>query len=224
MFCASETSRSVNEADFRKGIKSGGVLGLNGRELEAEMTRLAAKTGSFRPILALNVVNNSAFRPRQQRRNHKPYPFAAARWCERKDVFRAIVPQVVEVLGGLFVPASNIHALGCLRQVGFRDIRFGGPLRRTVKVLSVFGEGLSASEIQKEKKRPGGKRTGDNDACAKEQRKSDSNVPGVSLSPHPYKPFVGRIQIEVADTDQRRAERGLIIEPPCEKLGGKDIR
>ena len=52
------------QTNLRKGIKSGRVLGLNGREFETDLPGLAAKTGSFRPILTLNVVDHGAFRPR----------------------------------------------------------------------------------------------------------------------------------------------------------------
>jgi len=59
-------------------------------------------------------------------------------------VFRAIMPQIMKALGGLFVPTSDVHALHCLHEVGFRNISFRRPPRRTVKILGVFREQLRA--------------------------------------------------------------------------------
>ena len=141
------------QANFRQRIESGRVLGLYGRELETDLPRLAAETRGLGPILTLNVVDHGAFRPRQECRNDDAYAFAAPCGSKREDVFRAVVPQVVEVLDGLFVPASDIHALCCLHQIGFCNIGFRGPPRRSVKVLGVFRERLRASEIQEKKER-----------------------------------------------------------------------
>src|ERR1700730_10284063 len=130
----------------------------------------------------------------------------------------------MEVLDGLFVPTSDIHALWCLHQIGFQDIGFRGPPRRTVKVLGVFRESLGASEIQKEKEGARCEGSANNNACADEQGKFDSDVPGVSLRPHPDKPFIWCVKVDGAETDQGRAKRGLIFEAPGNKLRGKDVR
>ena len=212
------------EANFRQRIESGRVLGLYRGELETDLPRLAAETRGLGPILTLNVVDHGAFRPRQECRDDDPYPFAAPCGSKREDVFRAVVPQVVEVFDGLFVPAPDIHALCRLNQIGFRDIGFRGPPRRTMKVLGVFRERLGASEIQEKKERARGERAAHNNARADKQRKFDSNVPRASLRPHPDKPFIRRVKVEGADTDQGGAERGLIFEAPRNKLRGKDIR
>jgi len=211
------------EANFRQRIKSGRVLGFNRRELETDLPSLATETRGLGPILTLNVVDHGAFRPRQECRNDDPYPFAASCRSKGENVFRAVVPQVVEVFDGLFVPASDIHALLRVNQIGFRDIGFRGPPRRTVKVLGVFRERLGASEIQEKKERAGGERAPHNNARADKQRKCDSNVPRASLRPHPYKPFIGRVNVGRAETNQGGAERGLIFEAPGNKLRGKDI-
>ena len=107
----------------------------------------------------------------------------------------------MEVLDGLFVPASDIHTLWCLHQVGFQDIGFRGPSRRTVKVLGVFGERLGASQIQEKKEGAGYKRADHNNACTDEQRKFDSDVPSASLRPHPHEPFIRCVEAEGAETD-----------------------
>jgi len=134
------------------------------------------------------------------------------------------VPQVVEVLDGLFVPASDVHTLLRVNQIGFRDIGFRGPPRRTVKILGVFRERLGASEIQEKKESARGERAAHNNARANKQRKCDSNVPRASLRPHPDKPFIGRVKVERADADQGGAERRLVFEAPGNKLRGNDIR
>src|SRR5580700_8994296 len=130
----------------------------------------------------------------------------------------------MEVLDGLFMPASDIHALWCLDQVGFQDIGFRGPPRRTVKVFRVLRESLGASEIQKKKEGARCECSANNNACAYEQGKFDSDVPGVSLPPHPDKTFIGCVNVDGAYTDQGGAKRGLIFEAPGNKLRGNDIR
>jgi hypothetical protein len=71
-------------------------------------------------------------------------PFAASNGSKREDVFRAIMPQIMKVLGGLFVPTSDVHALRRLPEVGFCNISFRFPPRRTVKIFGVFREQLRA--------------------------------------------------------------------------------
>ena len=192
------------EANFRQRIKSRRVLRFHGRELETDLPSLAAETRGLGPILPLNVVDHGAFRPRQECRNDDAHALAAPCGSKREDVFRAVVPQVVEVLDGLFVPASDIHALLCLDEIGFLDIGFRGPPRRTVKVLGVFRERLCVREIQEKKEGAGGERPAHNDARADEQWKFDSNVRRASLRPHPDKPFIRCVEGERADAEPRR--------------------
>ena len=71
-------------------------------------------------------------------------PFAASSRSKREDVFQAIMPQIMKALRGLFVPTSGLHALRCLHEVGFRNISFRRPPRRTVKILGVFREQMFA--------------------------------------------------------------------------------
>src|SRR5258706_8202371 len=82
----------AEQADFRQRIKSGRVFGLYRGELETDLARLAAEARGFGPVLALNVIDHGAFRPRQERRNDDTYAFAAPCGSKRKDVFRAVVP------------------------------------------------------------------------------------------------------------------------------------
>src|SRR5260370_25807 len=82
---------------------------------------------SCHPAVALG-----AFPPGREGRNNDAHALAASGGSNRQDVFRAVVPQVVEVFDGLFVPASDIAAPPCLDETGFLDIGFRGPPRRTV--------------------------------------------------------------------------------------------
>ena len=132
MFWASETSRSVKSRISARGLNREELVRFHGSEFETDLPGLAAETSGLGPVLPLDVVDHSALRPRQQGRDDDAHALAAPCGSKREDVFRAVVPQVVEVLDGLFVPASDIDALLCLDEIGFLDIGFGGPPRRTV--------------------------------------------------------------------------------------------
>ena len=127
------------------------------------------------------------------------------------------------MLDRLFVPASDIHALLCLNEIGFLDIGFGGPSRGTVKVLGVFRERLRVREIQEKKEGAGGERPAHNDARADEQWKFDSNICRAAFRPYPHEPFIRCVQRERADAEQGGTECGLILEAPSHKLSGNYI-
>src|SRR5471032_3194431 len=110
-------------------IESGAGLLLDRRKLEAEMTLLAAETGRFRPILALDVVDHSALFPRQQRRNHQTDAFAAACWRERENVFGTVMAEITQPVSSLRAPSANVDAVFCGEQSGLLDIVFVGPAR-----------------------------------------------------------------------------------------------
>ena len=138
-------------------------------------------------------------------------------------MFRAVVPQVVETLDGLFVPASDIDALIRLQEIGFLDVGFGRPSRGAVQVLGVYRECLGASQIQEKKDGARGKRPAHNDSRADEQWKFDSNICRAAFRPYPHKPFIRRVKRERADAEQGGTERGLILETPSHKLCGNYI-
>jgi len=172
------------------------VLRLGGRELETDLSRLATETSGLGPVLALDVIDHSALRPRQKRRNHDADALAATRGSKGEDVFRAVMSQIVKVVCGLFVPASNVDTASCLREVCFRDVRFRSPPSRSVEVFGILRERLGASEIQHKKEGTGSERTNHNDSSADQQRKLDSKIARAALSPHPHKPFIGGVKVE----------------------------
>ena len=98
------------EPDFRQRIKSRRLVRFHGSKFETDLSGLVAESSGFGPIFPLNVVDHGAFRPGQECRNNDAHALAAPRGSKRQDVFRAVVSQVVEVLDGPFVPASDIDA------------------------------------------------------------------------------------------------------------------
>jgi len=75
-----------------------------------------------------------------------------------------------------------------------------------MKILGIFREGFRASEIQKEEKRTGSKRAGDDNTGAEEQGKLNSDVTCIALGPDPYEPLVGCIQMPGTDADEESAD------------------
>ena len=57
----------------------------------------AAKAGCQIPVLALDVMDNAAPWPGQERRHHQPNALARSGRCKAEDVFRAIMPQIVAI-------------------------------------------------------------------------------------------------------------------------------
>ena len=58
------------------------------------MREAAAPAGRELPVFALDVVDDDALRPGQQRRDDKPDAFAGARRRERHDVLGAVMAQI----------------------------------------------------------------------------------------------------------------------------------
>lgn len=95
VLCIGNISRR-KQSDFAEWIKSGACVFLYWREFKAAVSNLASKAGSFGPILALDVINDNGFFPRQECWNDKPYALAGASGCKRQDVLGSVVTQIVK--------------------------------------------------------------------------------------------------------------------------------
>ena len=137
-------------ADFVQRIPTDAARG-TGR-LEAQhlvLGVLLPPTGGQRPQLALQVGDDTARAPRQQRGHHQADALTRARGSEGKHVLRAAVPQIEEI-AVLVLPAAHVHAGGrgrCLagdslqgaalarKQAGRLNVLLLGPAGRAVQVL-----------------------------------------------------------------------------------------
>lgn len=77
------------------------------------------------PVLALDVMDNTASRPGQQRRHNEAHAFAGSGWRKAQHMLRAVMTKII-----LAVPPQN-DAIGA-EQSGGMDFLILGPLRRTV--------------------------------------------------------------------------------------------
>ena len=137
MFWASLTSRGVNRRTSLSGLNRE-LACLHRRKLEAEMALLAAKPRRLRPVLTLDVIDDGALVPSQQRWDHQADAFAAPRWRERENVFRAVVAEVTQPVSALRAPSTDIDASLCVQETGLADVVFVGPSRGSVQVLRVL--------------------------------------------------------------------------------------
>src|SRR5690348_14210495 len=92
----------------------------------------------FGPVLALDVIHNRTFFPRQQSRDHETDAFTASRRSEREDVFRPVVPQVPEARGSVSAPSTDINTALCFEKTGFADVLLTGPAGGPVQILAVL--------------------------------------------------------------------------------------
>jgi hypothetical protein len=86
-----------------------------GRVEQQAMREARAPTGGDLPVLALDVVDDGGRGPAQQGGHHQAHTFAAARWREGQNVFRAFVPQVLTIV------LAEEHA-GRLREAGLANV------------------------------------------------------------------------------------------------------
>src|SRR6266576_5356872 len=114
------------------------MLWLDRRKLEAYMSGLIAEARRLSPVLSFDVVDNRAFRPRKQGRNHKPGPFAAASWSKGENVFGAVVFQVMQVLRRLLIPAADINSGFAFQERSRLNIFLGCPASGTMQVIRVL--------------------------------------------------------------------------------------
>src|SRR3954452_2869585 len=97
------------QANFSEWVESGTRVFFNRRELEAAISKPGPKTCRFGPVFSLDVVHNGGFFPCEKCRNHQPDSFARTSWCERQDVLRPVVPQVMEPPGTFRAPPAHIN-------------------------------------------------------------------------------------------------------------------
>src|SRR5690242_18129979 len=107
-------------------------------ELETDVAGLVAEARGLSPVLSFDVVNNRAFRPRKQGRNHKPGSFAAASWGKGENVFGTVVFQVVQVLRGLLIPSADIDSRFALQERSRLDILLGSPAGGAVQIIRIL--------------------------------------------------------------------------------------
>src|SRR6267154_3509174 len=182
-----------------------------------------AKSRGLSPILAFDVVDHGALVPAEERGDHEARPFSAPRGSEGENVFRAVVAKVVEMLGGVVVPAADVNPGLVLQEQGRFDISLFGPTCRTVKVVGVHGKRFRAREVDEEKERARSERTADDDSARQEQRESYVEFQGTAKPPHPNKPLVGRIELEMAQLKERFPKSGLILKMMGNVLRGENV-
>src|SRR5690348_10178738 len=114
------------------------MLWLDRRKLETYMSSLIAEARGLSPVLAFDVINNRAFRPRKQGRNHKPGSFAAASWGKGENVFGTVVFQVVQVLRGLLIPSADIDSRFALQERSRLDVLLGSPAGGAMQIIRIL--------------------------------------------------------------------------------------
>src|SRR6266849_699721 len=83
------------------------------------------KTCRQRPVLSLDVVNDAASGPGQQRRDHQADAFTRSCRCEAQDMFRSVMAQIMP---GMAAEDDTVRA----EQSGAVDFLVRGPARRTI--------------------------------------------------------------------------------------------
>ncbi len=129
------------------------------------MPGLSPKTGGLSPVLTLDVVDDSGFRPRQESGDHQPHTFAAAGRGESQNMFGAVVPQVVQALA-CGRPAAHENAVVRGEQAAGADIALLGPAGRTMQVLGVHGEQTRPAVRHRKEDTNGEKASGNQDKHA----------------------------------------------------------
>ncbi len=84
-----------------------------------------AEAGGQLPILALDVVNDTTSRPRQERRYDKADALARTRRGETKHMLGAVMPKI-----GAADAAQN-DSVGT-KHLGLSDLALAGPARRAI--------------------------------------------------------------------------------------------
>ena len=110
-------------ADLEQRIVRG--AGGVGRIEQKHAPEACPEAGGEAPVLALDVVDDAASRPGQERGNHEADAFAASRRGEAQHVLRSVVTQILSVK-----PAEH-HAIRS-EQAGRLDLVGVGPARRAI--------------------------------------------------------------------------------------------
>src|SRR4029434_4580808 len=122
MFWASLTSRGVNSRTSESGLKRELLASSTGENLKQMWPCRARKPARLRPVLALDVVDHGRFRPGEQGRDDQADALTGASRRKRQDVFRTIVPEIVEAAASFLGPAAHVYALPGAQQSGLADI------------------------------------------------------------------------------------------------------
>ena len=117
-FCASETSRGVPIRTSASGLNREPLAISTGENLKQRWPALCAEAGSFRPVLALDVVDHRRFRPGEQGRDYQADALAASGGRECENVLRTVMAEVVEPVPVRVAPTTDIDALLCIKQAG----------------------------------------------------------------------------------------------------------
>ena len=83
------------------------------------------ETSRQRPVLSLDVMNDAASGPRQQRRDHQADAFTRSCRCKAQNVFRSVMAQIMPAMAA---EDDTVRA----EQSGRVDFLVGGPARRTI--------------------------------------------------------------------------------------------
>ncbi|MCY1169727.1 hypothetical protein D9M73_97760 [compost metagenome] len=127
--------------------------------------------GGERPVLPLDVMDDAASRPGQQRRNNKTDALAASGRCETQHMLGPMVTEVGSV------PAAEQYAIW-VKKAGCADLAFLGPASRTV--------GRGALYLARTPDRHGDRDDeGSDPACASDEAAGDENVVCVSVEREP---------------------------------------
>src|SRR5471030_2265876 len=200
-------------------IESGAGLLLDRRKLEAEMALLAAEAGRFRPVLTLDVVDDSTLFPCQQRWNHQTDAFSAACWRERENVLGAVMTEVTQPVSSLRAPTADVDSVFCGEQPGVTDIVFVGPARGAVEILCVFCQLACAAAGEYEEDANARKTPCEDDHLALEERPANPLILRSAIAPSPRDPRERLVDTTRLRPQNRRAECWLILE-----FGGDVLR
>src|SRR5437667_836032 len=132
------------------------------------MSGLITKARRLRPVFALDVVDDGALVPRQERGNDEGHALALPCGCKSQHVFSTVVAQVVKVSVLFVIPTTDVHSLPCIEKTCFPDVLLGGPAGRTVQVLGVLRESFGVAEIENKKDSTTGKCSDHDEKSAKQ--------------------------------------------------------
>jgi len=98
------------DAHFGKRVETGAMF-FDRSEAKADVTCGASITSGPVPVFTLDVEDDCALFPCQQRWNDKAYTLAGSSRGEGEDMFRACVSEVFERIGFLILPGANVDAV-----------------------------------------------------------------------------------------------------------------
>src|SRR5436305_14791090 len=107
------------------------------------MTLSVPETRSPGPVLALDVIDDRAFLPRQEGRNDEADARAATGWGECRHVFRTVVSKVAKPSGAFLVPAAHINSTRRVQQARGFHVRLGRPPGGPVPIFGTLGQAPS---------------------------------------------------------------------------------